>query len=68
MRSFAEAYPDEQFLQQVAAKIPWFHNCILLDKIKNPDERAWYGQQTIQNGCSRAILELQIETELYRFG
>lgn len=34
MRSFAEAYLDEQFVQQLAAQIPWFHNCILLDKVK----------------------------------
>jgi DUF1016 N-terminal domain len=26
MRSFAEAYPDEQIVQQAAAQIPWFHN------------------------------------------
>jgi hypothetical protein len=26
MRTFSEAYPEEQFVQQVAAQIPWFHN------------------------------------------
>ena len=26
MRAFAEAYPDKQFVQQLAAQIPWFHN------------------------------------------
>ena len=31
MRAFAEAWPDEQIVQQLAAQIPWFHNCILLD-------------------------------------
>jgi predicted nuclease of restriction endonuclease-like (RecB) superfamily len=34
MRSFAEAYADEPIVQQLAAQIPWFHNCILLDKVK----------------------------------
>ena len=34
MRAFAEAYRDEQFVQQLAAQIPWFHNCVILDKIK----------------------------------
>jgi predicted nuclease of restriction endonuclease-like (RecB) superfamily len=29
MRVFAEAYLDEPFVQQAAAQIPWFHNCIL---------------------------------------
>ena len=34
MRSFAEAWPTEQIVQQAAAQIPWFHNCVLLDKVK----------------------------------
>jgi hypothetical protein len=29
-----ETYPDEQIVQQLAAQIPWFHNCVLLDKVK----------------------------------
>nr|WP_272819438.1 DUF1016 N-terminal domain-containing protein [Scytonema hofmannii] len=39
MRTFAEAYPDEEFVQLVAAQIPWFHNCVILDKIKNNAKR-----------------------------
>ena len=66
MRSFAKAYPDEPIVQQLAAKIPWFHNCMLLDKVKNYDERLWYIQQTIENGWSRAVLEYQIESKLYQ--
>jgi predicted nuclease of restriction endonuclease-like (RecB) superfamily len=34
MRSFADAYPDEQFVQQAVAQIPWFHNCKLLDTVQ----------------------------------
>ncbi len=56
MRSFAKAYPDEPIVQQLAAQIPWFHNCVLLDKVKNDNERLWYIQQTIENGWSRAVL------------
>src|SRR4051812_38686909 len=26
MRAFAEAYPDQQFVQQVVAQLPWGHN------------------------------------------
>ena len=44
MRSFADAYPDEQIVQQAAGQIPWFHNCTLLDKVKDPEERLWYIQ------------------------
>jgi predicted nuclease of restriction endonuclease-like (RecB) superfamily len=66
MRSFAQTYPDEQFVQQVAAQIPWFHHCVLLDKVKDEHERAWYIQQTIEHGWSRYVLEVQIETGLFQ--
>ena len=66
MRAFADAYPDESIVQQAAAQIPWFHNCILMDKVKDETERLWYIQQTIENGWSRAVLEHQIETNLYQ--
>ena len=56
MRAFAQAYPDEQFVQQLAGQIPWFHNCVLLDKVKDAAERQWYIQKTIEHGWSRSIL------------
>ena len=65
MRSFAENYPDEQFVQQVAGQIPWFHNCVLLDKVKDQPAREFYIRKTIENGWSRNVLEIQIETALY---
>jgi hypothetical protein len=39
MRSFAEAWPEEAIVQQVAAQLPWFHNCVLLDKVRDPETR-----------------------------
>jgi predicted nuclease of restriction endonuclease-like (RecB) superfamily len=66
MRSFAETYPDEQFVQQVVAQIPWGHNLRILDAVKDPIEREWYIRQTIEQGWSRNVLVHQIETGLYR--
>lgn len=66
MRAFAEAYPDETIVQQAAAQIPWFHNCVLLDKVKDPTERLWYVRATVEYGWSRTILIHQIESGLYR--
>jgi predicted nuclease of restriction endonuclease-like (RecB) superfamily len=65
MRSVAEAWPDESILQQVAAKLPWFHNCVLLDKVKTSDERLWYARQAIEYGWSRNVLVHQIESRLH---
>lgn len=66
MRAFAEAYPDEAIVQQVAGQIPWFHNCVLLDKVKDPQERLWYIQKTIQHGWSRNVLLHQLERGIYQ--
>lgn len=65
MRSFGEAYPEAAFVQQVAAQIPWFHNCTLLDKVKDSVQRKWYIRATIEHGWSRSVLVHQIESNLY---
>jgi predicted nuclease of restriction endonuclease-like (RecB) superfamily len=65
MRAFGEAFPDEPFVQQVAAQIPWFHNCLLLDKIKDQPVREWYIRKTIENNWSRNILTMQIDSRLH---
>ena len=64
MRKFAEAWRDSQFVQQVAAQIPWFHHCVILDKVTELPEREWYIRETIRNGWSRNVLVHQIESGL----
>jgi len=54
------------FLQQVAALLPWFHNCVLLDKLAGRDERIWYARAAIQHGWSRNLMVHQIESGLHR--
>jgi predicted nuclease of restriction endonuclease-like (RecB) superfamily len=66
MRALYLAYRDTpEIVPQLVAQIPWGHNVVLLEKVKDPDQRTWYIQQTIENGWSRAILVHQIETDLY---
>lgn len=66
MKSLAEAYPDEAILQRTVARLPWRHNIALLEKLKANEERLWYAQQAIENGWSRDVLVLQIESQLHR--
>jgi len=61
MRAFAQSYPGKQFVQQLVAQIPWGHNVVLLNSIKDDKERIWYIQRTIENGWSRNVLIHQIE-------
>lgn len=46
--------------------IPWGHNIILVEQLKNLPEREWYARQTIENGWSRNVLEMWIDSDLYR--
>ncbi|OUC11732.1 MAG: hypothetical protein B0A82_26425 [Alkalinema sp. CACIAM 70d] len=66
MRAFAEAYPDEQVVQQWVGRIPWGHNVRILEAVKDQQERLWYVQQTIEQGWSRNVLVHQMESGLYR--
>jgi len=50
MRRFAVVYPEFSFVQQVAAQIPWFHNCTIIDKVKERAHREWY---ILSARCSR---------------
>jgi len=62
MRAFASAYPDEQFVQQLAGQI--LGSTTAPSWIKDPTERLWYIQQTIQHGWSRNVLVHQISSSL----
>ena len=62
MRAFAEAWPDETFVQAVLAQITWYHNLAILEKLAAAaDDRIWYAKATIQHGWSRNVLVHQIE-------
>ncbi|MGH9343762.1 MAG: PDDEXK nuclease domain-containing protein [Terriglobia bacterium] len=66
MRAFAEAWPEESFVQQVVGQIPWGHNLRILASVKAREEREWYIRGTIEHGWSRDVLVHQIESGLYR--
>ncbi len=53
-------------LPQPVAEIPWGHNALILEKVKDPTERLWYAHKTIEHGWSRAVLDHQIDSDLYR--
>ncbi|MGN1404660.1 MAG: DUF1016 N-terminal domain-containing protein [Erysipelotrichaceae bacterium] len=64
MRKFAECWPDFEFVQRVVAQIPWRSNISLMDKITDEKSRIWYAQKTIENGWSKTILDMQIQSGL----
>lgn len=64
MRKFAESWPDFEIVQRVVAQIPWRTNISLMDKLKDEESRIWYAYKVIENGWSKTILDMQIETRL----
>jgi len=48
-------------LQGPLAKLSWYHQIALLEKLKDSDSRIWYAQNAVRHGWSRNILVLQIE-------
>lgn len=64
MRAFAEAWPDQPFVQQAVAQLPWGHNVVLLDRLPDPETRRWYASKALEHGWSRNVLVMQIEARL----
>lgn len=64
MLKFANEYQDVTILQQLVAKLPWGHNILLIEKIKDQNLRFWYAEKCIENNWSRDVLDVQIKTKL----
>lgn len=64
MRSFADAWPDEAIVQRAVGQLPWGHNLVLLSKLKDRQQRLAYAKKTLDNGWSRNVLVMQIESQL----
>ena len=65
MKKFYQELSTNEKVQMASAQIPWSHNMLILDKVKNEDERLWYMQKCVENGWSFDVLQIQIDTNLY---
>jgi len=66
MRAFAWAWPNREIVQQLGAQIPWKHNCVLLDRVKDNETCAFYIRKTVENGWSCSVLIHQLDTNLHK--
>ncbi len=72
-----QAASDSQILKQPASEleletvkklvseVPWWHNILIIQKVKDINARIFYLQTTIKNKYSRAVLLHQIEADAY---
>jgi predicted nuclease of restriction endonuclease-like (RecB) superfamily len=78
MRAFYLAYRDApeivpQAVGQMAAggppealaAIPWGHNVVLVEQVKEPAARLWYARKAVESGWSRSVLVHWVESDLY---
>ncbi len=65
MKKFYEEYKDLANLPMALAKLPWSHNNLLLDKVKELNVRKWYAEKCYENGWSYTVLDHQIDLQLY---
>jgi predicted nuclease of restriction endonuclease-like (RecB) superfamily len=65
MRKFAEVHTDPEFVQTLLAQLPWWHNILLLEKLKDPEIRKWYAYEILHNGWSGRALEEAIRSNLH---
>lgn len=66
MRQFYLEYKKEPELLEMAMKIPWGQNMLIIQQLKDNKERKYYLQATDQLGWSRAVLLNQIKANAYR--
>ena len=58
--------PDRAIVHQLGAQIPWKHNCVLLDRLKDAETREFYIRKTLEHGWSRSVLIHQLDSELHK--
>lgn len=65
MKKFAESYENLEVVQALPGRLPWTHNLILLERVKDPQARAWYANKTLENGWAYRMLITHIKENLY---
>ncbi len=66
MTQFFREYPDFFAIgQRPVAQLTWAHNVILIQKVKHLPTRLWYAQKAFEQGWSRDVLSLQIQSRAH---
>jgi predicted nuclease of restriction endonuclease-like (RecB) superfamily len=51
--------------QRLVAQLPWAHNVLLMQKVKDLPTRCWYMLATLQEGWSHDVLNLMIDSRAH---
>ncbi len=61
-----QAVANLEMRKQTVSQIPWGHNILLIEKIKDISIRFWYIEQIIINGWNRDTLNAMIKSEIHK--
>lgn len=67
MRQFYHEYKDKPELFELSLSVPWSHNLLIIQKVKDEDQRKYYLQATEEMAWSRAVLLNQIKANAYEY-
>ena len=65
MRQFYLVLRHDEILRQAVAELPWGHILLLLNAVKDNEQRMWYAQQALEHGWSRNIMTMHIKSHLF---
>lgn len=65
MRKYYLVCSNNKKVQKASALIPWSHNILIFDKIKDDEKRIWYINQTAKNGWGYYDLLDEIKYDAY---
>lgn len=66
MRQLYQEYKSYQDLSQLVIEVPWGHNVLIMNKVKDPEVREYYLRAVADYGWTRDVLRLQIEGQAYQ--
>lgn len=65
IENLKQAASDLEKVKQLVSQIPWRHNILIIQKVKDMKARIFYLESTIKNKYSRSVLLHQIEADAY---
>ena len=65
MKIFAREFPEDPIAKQAVSQLPWGQIIRLMQMVKDPAARDFYIRETLAQGWSRSILEIQIKNQLH---
>lgn len=65
MRKYYVSVKNNKELRNLSYKIPWSHNTLIMDRVKDIKQKLWYIKETYNNGWSYDYLEIQIKKDVY---